>query len=439
MQDLEHYYTVLGIDRDASLSQIKEAYRDLVKVWHPDRFTGDSKLQNRANEKLKKINEAYHALTEYHSRRQEAGQAWEHTQHRTKRAHGETGRGGEGGWSPPRDDEQSRERPASWPANRGSDLVPILLIVLLLFVGLAIRAHYLRSTDNTPTPAVLGKTEPSTSPSLDAPTAQSTVPPAAPQLPAQPPNPQPTLPSVSEQLQCGPLIVRYSALGKQPGVVHIADVVGEVHTVVSDWKIKVVECRTVTGGEIPDLIIGSFSGGPHCCSTVQVFVTKPFHRVLQYEGAEFYDSVETRSNSNGTRGLLLDDNHFAYFDSLSYAYSPSSFPMVACFNDDHFNDCTTQFPSVLVESIESFTGELRKAVNMSSDNLESREERIRGMALGLYASYILADREDAGLAAIREIVASDSAISDSVIIWLSAHKTDILGWIAARGPKLLAK
>jgi hypothetical protein len=156
--------------------------------------------------------------------------------------------------------------------------------------------------------------------------------------------------------------------------------------------------------------------------------------VLLYKGAEVYDSVDTRINSNGTLGLLLNDKHFAYFDQLCYACSPSSFPLVACFNDDHFNDCTTQFPSVLIESIESYTGELRKAVNMSNDNPEFREQYIRGMALGLYASSILANREDEGLTAIREIVASDS-----VITWLSAHKTDIQGWIAARSPELLAK
>jgi hypothetical protein len=144
--------------------------------------------------------------------------------------------------------------------------------------------------------------------------------------------------------------------------------------------------------------------------------------------------VDTPVNSNGTLGLLLDDKHFAYFDRLCYACSPSFLPLVACFNDDHFNDCTTQFPSVLVESIESYTRALREAVNMSNDNPEFREQNIRGMALGLYASYILADREDVGLAAIREIVADDN-----VITWLSAHKTDIVGWIAARGPELLAK
>jgi curved DNA-binding protein CbpA len=51
---------VLEIEVEVGLSQadIKRAYRDLAKVWHPDRFSGDSTLQQKAQEKLKRINAA---------------------------------------------------------------------------------------------------------------------------------------------------------------------------------------------------------------------------------------------------------------------------------------------------------------------------------------------------------------------------------------------
>ncbi|MDA8090568.1 MAG: lysozyme inhibitor LprI family protein [Nitrospiraceae bacterium] len=45
--------------------QIRESYRDLVKVWHPDRFAHDPKLQQKAEEKLKEINLAYQAILDY--------------------------------------------------------------------------------------------------------------------------------------------------------------------------------------------------------------------------------------------------------------------------------------------------------------------------------------------------------------------------------------
>jgi DnaJ domain len=53
---------VLALRPGASPLQIKEAYRDLVKVWHPDRFGSDARLRAKAEEKLQRINEAYRVL-----------------------------------------------------------------------------------------------------------------------------------------------------------------------------------------------------------------------------------------------------------------------------------------------------------------------------------------------------------------------------------------
>lgn len=62
MNDLDRYYKVLELEPDASLEQVKQAYRDLAKVWHPDRFSHDPRLQQKAQEKLKEINDAYERL-----------------------------------------------------------------------------------------------------------------------------------------------------------------------------------------------------------------------------------------------------------------------------------------------------------------------------------------------------------------------------------------
>jgi hypothetical protein len=53
---------ILALKPSATPSEIKEAYRDLVKVWHPDRFGNDLRLRHKAELQLKLINEAYRVL-----------------------------------------------------------------------------------------------------------------------------------------------------------------------------------------------------------------------------------------------------------------------------------------------------------------------------------------------------------------------------------------
>ena len=55
-------YEVLGVKPGVSNSELKAAHRDLAKVWHPDRFLHDPRLQAKAQEKLKEINQAYEQL-----------------------------------------------------------------------------------------------------------------------------------------------------------------------------------------------------------------------------------------------------------------------------------------------------------------------------------------------------------------------------------------
>jgi uncharacterized membrane protein len=53
------YYAILGVPRDATQEQIKEAYRRLVKIYHPDRNPSPE-----AEEMFKLINEAYQVLSD---------------------------------------------------------------------------------------------------------------------------------------------------------------------------------------------------------------------------------------------------------------------------------------------------------------------------------------------------------------------------------------
>ncbi|OCA94782.1 DnaJ C-terminal domain-containing protein [Actinobaculum suis] len=60
------FYAELGVSKDASQDDIKKAYRKLSRKWHPDRNAGSKE----AEEKFKKIGEAYQVLSNPEERKQ---------------------------------------------------------------------------------------------------------------------------------------------------------------------------------------------------------------------------------------------------------------------------------------------------------------------------------------------------------------------------------
>ena len=54
-------YNTLGVEPNASDEEIKKAYRELVKKYHPDNFQNNP-LSDLAEEKMKEVNEAYDAI-----------------------------------------------------------------------------------------------------------------------------------------------------------------------------------------------------------------------------------------------------------------------------------------------------------------------------------------------------------------------------------------
>ena len=59
-------YQVLGVKPDASDEEVKRAYRDLARKYHPDNYQNNP-LADLAEEKMKEINEAYDAVTKQRS------------------------------------------------------------------------------------------------------------------------------------------------------------------------------------------------------------------------------------------------------------------------------------------------------------------------------------------------------------------------------------
>lgn len=70
----EDYYTLLGVSRSSSADDIRKAYRKLARKYHPD-----VNKEKEAEEKFKKINEAYEVLKDPERRKlyDTYGQYWQ--------------------------------------------------------------------------------------------------------------------------------------------------------------------------------------------------------------------------------------------------------------------------------------------------------------------------------------------------------------------------
>ena len=63
-------YAILGVSRDASQQEIKDAYRNLAKKYHPDKHTGLSEPEiAQMNEEFGKITKAYNVLSDSSARK----------------------------------------------------------------------------------------------------------------------------------------------------------------------------------------------------------------------------------------------------------------------------------------------------------------------------------------------------------------------------------
>jgi hypothetical protein len=197
---------------------------------------------------------------------------------------------------------------------------------------------------------------------------------------------------------------------------------------MSTQEVAITEshCQDVTGDRIPELLFETYSGGAHCCTTAYIVSLKgPIRLILRYDAGNA-DVEVADLNHDGRPELLLGDDSFAYFDDLCYACSPSVPPIVACYRNGRFEDCTRQFPSVVREQAANSAVELRELAKRGVHDA-SDLQYIRGAALSLYAPYVLLGQETRGWTAVRAIVSIPE-----VLTWLAQHRTAVRRWAATR-------
>lgn len=63
--NLKQCLKILELENPGSIQDAKRAYKDLVRVWHPDRFQSNPRLKQKAEQKLRAINLAFNFLRDY--------------------------------------------------------------------------------------------------------------------------------------------------------------------------------------------------------------------------------------------------------------------------------------------------------------------------------------------------------------------------------------
>jgi curved DNA-binding protein CbpA len=55
----------LGVPPGATHDTIKQIYRDLCNVWHPDRFEHNERLKDKATKELQEMQQAYEHISSH--------------------------------------------------------------------------------------------------------------------------------------------------------------------------------------------------------------------------------------------------------------------------------------------------------------------------------------------------------------------------------------
>jgi len=63
--DIRQCFDILELNSNASIDEAKQAYKDMVNIWHPDRFSNNPRLKQKAEDKLKESNEAYEMMQSF--------------------------------------------------------------------------------------------------------------------------------------------------------------------------------------------------------------------------------------------------------------------------------------------------------------------------------------------------------------------------------------
>ncbi|MFC4640059.1 hypothetical protein [Deinococcus hohokamensis] len=184
---------------------------------------------------------------------------------------------------------------------------------------------------------------------------------------------------------------------------------GKAVVTLRDVHVSRDYCGDLTGDGVPEVILGRFSGGAHCCFDYSVYsLTTPLRRILHAATAHSDGFEVTQLDGQGPRELVTGDWRFAYAYGLSFADSPA-LPKVYALRGGQYVEATRDFPQFLLQGLN-----------------DTASEASSGTYLFNYAVQVLAGRAAAAEAYVRTLPAPDRA-------WLENYLPDIRQHLSSAG------
>jgi hypothetical protein len=131
--------------------------------------------------------------------------------------------------------------------------------------------------------------------------------------------------------------------------------------------------RDLTGRGTPDVIIGQYSGGSHCCTVVTILelgkdAVVPIGRIDGIDGLPF-EGLDVRKLTKGTNWQCIA--HRPYATTCGSQSDAVNVPAVYSFTGDQFQDATVNFGDYLQEILRQDLAKWRQEKNRSMDLLQN--------------------------------------------------------------------
>lgn len=204
--------------------------------------------------------------------------------------------------------------------------------------------------------------------------------------------------------------------------IQIQDEHGRVLQEIRGGRIDKVDFVEMTGGGVPELYVGTYSGGAHCCY-VQYYFTQNggLRNLLIFLGSNSGIGEIKDLDADGRPELIAGNDVLVYFDDLSFAGSPGV-EMVIGWDGQQYRDRTQDYPERARRKAQEHQAAVVKA--LASQDESERVWGQRTAALGYYANSLVIGEGTAARAWWLEHADKETRI------WLCSHEEELLKQLA---------